>query len=131
MDLFDNLMSKAVDKLKDGPWKEAVKARLNARSHERMRREAKRQAKWELLGFVSDSKDPSKALVTRSGHKVPVHRFVGYDYGKKYTGEKLREIRREQALKALVGKTHYDDGTEIVRDRIIDLYEGAQNAKAA
>ena len=50
------------------------------------KQEKKFKETHELLYMIETSKKP-----------VPVWRFTGWDYGKKYTGQKLRKIRSRQA----------------------------------
>lgn len=87
-----------------------------------LRKKSKFMETHELMGYVADPNDPTKPLRTRHGNPIAVHRYTGWDRGSKYTGAKLRQIRREQALQAIAGKTHYNDGTEIKQDLVVDLW---------
>lgn len=57
---------------------------------------------------------------TDKGH-VSVFKKLKWD-NNKYTGQALREIRAKQTEKALEGKTHFNDGTPINRERIVELW---------
>lgn len=102
-------------------WRKQVKERA-AKNLERLKRQLERKSqKWELLGYVADAKGELKKTKKNAG--IPVYAYVGWDANKKYTGEKLRRLRREQTLQAVAGRTHYNDGTPIVQDRLIDLWK--------
>lgn len=71
--------------------------------------------------IVVKDKDGNKQYHTmnhtrKTGEKVTVSvfKFTGWDYGKRYTAEKLREIRRKQVEEAIKGQTHFTDGTPII-----------------
>lgn len=89
----------------------------------------KQRLRYEMNWPVVEQIKTGKIKTDKKGQKyevvVPVRQFIGWGDRKKYTGEKLREIRKQQTLKAIEGQTHYADGTPIIRDRLVDLQEAA------
>lgn len=86
----------------------------------RMLQMAFRQRKNFNLKFRKTGEVEAKAKGGKGTQKVPVYEQVFWPQGK-YTGEKLRELRKQETLKAIEGKTHWNDGTPIIHDRLIDL----------
>lgn len=96
------------------------------------------EARWELTGFqkpfvnVKQADGQIKQISlghTRKGIdgkkvevQVPLYRFIGWDLNKKYTGEKLRQIRAEQLKKSIEGQTHFSDGTPIIQSQLVDAW---------
>ena len=64
-----------------------------------------------------------KGAVDKQKRKVILRetRFVGWNRGKRYTGEVLRQLRHDRVSKSIKGQTTWADGSPIVKDRIIDL----------
>ena len=85
------------------------------------------EATHQKIGHIETGKSViNKETNKREQIVVPVYQFTGWDFKKKYTGEKLREIRAAQLQKALddnakAGHTTYSDGTPIIQDDMIDL----------
>lgn len=104
-------------------WRELVKEKVERKMAQLKRTLERRSTEYELVGVVADEKDPNKAKKTKTKEAIRVWRYVGWDKNKRYTGAKLRQIRREQALQAVAGRTHYNDGTPIVQDRLVDLWK--------
>lgn len=100
-----------------------MEAKMKAIGRARIKFEATHQK----IGHVETGKTVlNKETGKREEIVVPVYQFTGWDFKKKYTGEKLREIRAAQLQKALdenakAGHTTYSDGTPIIQDDMIDL----------
>ena len=52
----------------------------------------RRQSGWKLVVF--DEKATCRKTRLNTTGKVPIYYYLGWDLGKKYTGEKLRELRK-------------------------------------
>jgi len=105
------------------------------KSHSAQEKALKRfQENYLLIGEINMFKQPHPVTGKPMGHKkwseklnmevpviVPVFRFIGWNRKSKYTGAKLREIRRTQALQVIKDNTEWADGTPIQLDRVIDL----------
>ena len=130
MDTENKTPEEILNILKDIAKKSPMAKFMKTLTESRKARLDKQRMRYErthtLIGHIKTGRkkiDPSdkqtKEIV------VPVRQFIGWDEGKKYTGEKLRQIRNEQTRKAIEGQTHYADGSPIIRDRLVDLVEAA------
>lgn len=86
----------------------------NQRLMEAERRRQKQGREYAYIGVVEDPNKPGQPLLTRLGHRIPVRRKVVHDRSK-YSGEQLRELRRQQTLDAISKVDgRYNDGTPIM-----------------
>lgn len=104
-------------------WAKTIAERAKLRLAKMKEAMLRQSQDYELVGYVEDPKKPGKALKSKNGSPVQIRRYVGWDRNSRYTGAKLRQIRREQTLKAVAGRTHFNDGTPIVQDRLVDLWK--------
>ena len=56
----------------------------------------RRHKGYMLIGF--DDKARTRRRWLYPNGQVPIYRYVGWDKGKKYTGEKLRELRKKNGV---------------------------------
>lgn len=109
---------------KKAGWLALMKERLYQKALLLQARMMRQSQDWQLEGYVANPDDPKTAKRDSRGNVIQIRRYVGWDKGR-YNVRKLQAIRREQTLAAVAGRTHFNDGTPIDQNKLIDLYMAA------
>lgn len=85
---------------------------------------ARRRAKFSQ-SYVKVGEIEASAKGGKHKQMIPVLQYVGWDIGKKYTGEKLRQIRQKQALAFVEQWNKENPNQPLDTSRLIDYPQGA------
>lgn len=102
--------------------KKEFKAMVNAlKDAGRMKFVNRQQRKYENAHVVTGKVKGKQSIPLRKQYgpekEILVRTRIDWRQGK-YTGEKLREIRKAQVDKIIGNQTHFDDGTPIIRNGV-------------